>query len=309
MPALLSLRRLSYAVAQIPQNLAAPALDRVREKRGIYGIDGDAGMAVHILDAVFRPVPGGASVIRDARCLELGPGRTPNVAIALALLGARDVSSIDVRSPPELTPAAVDDTLAALRAGGSAARLREGASLTADDLTSRAERVRSGELPVTFGQYDGARLAAPEGRYDLAISKSVLEHVAADSVAPLLADLFRVSAPGALMSHWIDFRDHMRIVSDSETKGDWLDALAYPEWLYRLMYSKRIVAVNRLRHREWRSAFAAAGFESVADDVMEADLPAGFTPERLDARWRAMPRDEFRRSQAIMVLRRAAPAG
>jgi Methyltransferase domain len=297
-----ALWRLPYVACQIPQNVAAPLLDRLREKRGCYGIDGDADMAVGILDDLLRAVPGGTSHLRDANCLELGPGRTPNLAIALALLGANRVTSVDVRSPPTITSEAIHETVVALT-GQAAAGLRAAASIAPEGIGRRAEKIRSGEVVVRFGQYDGVHIPEISGSFDFVASKSVLEHVAADSVEPLLRDLFRVSAPEALMVHWIDFRDHMHVKGDHETAGDWLDALTYPEWLFRAMYSNRIVGVNRLRHQEWLDAFRAAGFDPVGDEIMELELPPGFSPHRLHAQWSAMPSEELRKAQAIMVLR------
>jgi len=295
-------RMLARAGVQIPFNLAAPILDRVREKRGRFGMDGDPRAIMPVLEALLRPVPDVSRVLRGARCLELGPGRTANVAIALHLLGARQVTSIDVRTPPALTPAAIESTLDCL-VGPAGERLRRDCGASSDELRARAQQLRSGARTIAFGRYDGAHIGAPRDAFDVVVSKSVLEHVAPDRVDPLLQELRRTAAPGALMSHWIDFRDHMHIKSDFETEGDWLEFLAYPGWLYRLMYSKRIVGVNRLRHREWAHAFAGAGFESVADETLVHPLPPGFSPARLRPPWSTMPPAEFGRSQAIMVLR------
>jgi hypothetical protein len=296
--------RLPYVAWQIPQNVAAPLLDRLREKRGSYGIDGDAPTAIEVLADLLRPMPAGAMRLRDTRCLELGPGRTPNVAIALALLGASHVTAVDVRSPPTLTAEAIDATAAALCAEAGAG-LRAAAAITPKEIAHRAELIRSGEVVISLDRYDGAHIPGPPGSFDLVASISVLEHVSPDAVGPLIADLFRVTAPGAHMVHWIDFRDHMHIIGE-RTVGDWLDGLRYPDRVFRAMYSNRIVATNRLRHREWLEAFRAAGFESVADEIFELELPAGFSRERLQPRWSAMPTEELRKAHAIMVLGRDA---
>ena len=159
--------------------------------------------------------------LRDTRCLELGPGRTPNVAIALALLGASHVTAVDVRRPPTLTAEAIDATAAALCAEGGAG-LRAAAAITPEEIVHRAELIRSGEVVISLDRYDGAHIPAPPGSFDLVASISVLEHVSPDAVGPLIADLFRVTAPGAHMVHWIDFRDHMHIIGEAPSATGWM---------------------------------------------------------------------------------------
>jgi hypothetical protein len=88
--------------------------------------------------------------------------------------------------------------------------------------------------------------------------------------------------------HVIDLRDHTKINGDEQTTGDWLEALRWPEPLYRAMFSRRATAINRLRLPEWQDAFAAAGLEVVALSTRALPLPAQLRRARLEPRWRGL---------------------
>lgn len=143
--------------------------------------------------------------------------------------------------------------------------------------------------PARFMRFDGRNIPLPDESIDRVVSKSVLEHVAPRDVEPLMTDMFRVLRPGGGAVHIIDLRDHMFVQGDDVITGDWLDALRYPEFLYRAMFSRRSAAINRLREPEWRALFDRLRFEILAWQVTRYPLPPGFERKRLAPRFREFP--------------------
>lgn len=189
--------------------------------------------------ARFRALTGRA----PRSVLEIGPGRMVARAPAYAALGCENIWFADVE----------DD------APGDVAAYRRVAALAAErgwpapDLT--AATTRDAALSAC-----GARLligpdalaAIPAGAVDLVVSDVVLEHVRRDALAGLLAGLARVSAPGGLGRHAIDFHDHV---------GGGLNTLRFAPGFWESAWVGRSgLYVNRLGLGAMVAAFQGAGF-------------------------------------------------
>ncbi len=181
----------------------------------------------------------GRELFRGRRVLELGPGDTGAVALLAKLRGARLVEGFD-----------------------------------AFDITSRDERYLRGiyeplmERDHEAGGYPRARellrdvrvlhdresLRANPGRYDLVISRAVLEHVS--DLGALFEDLARAAAPDAVQIHKVDLRCHGNKF-DHE-----LDFLMFPEHVYRAMASHTGMP-NRVRAQGYLELGARHGFALV----------------------------------------------
>lgn len=148
--------------------------------------------------------------------------------------------------------------------------------------------IRDG-APARFLRFDGRSIPLPADSVDLIVSKSALEHVDPRHVEPLVAEMRRVLRTGGGMVHIIDLRDHMFIDGDDEVVGDWLDALRYPEALFRVMFGNRSTGINRLRAPEWRDVFVRHDFDILDWDVRHFPLPIDFEPAHLQPRWRDLP--------------------
>jgi SAM-dependent methyltransferase len=129
---------------------------------------------------------------------------------------------------------------------------------------------------------------------DLVVSKSVLEHVRPRDVDPLLKEVARVLRPGGRTVHIIDLRDHLHIEGDEGVSGDWLEALRYPEWLYRAMFSNRSTSINRLRRTQWIDRFERAGLGVVRAQTVTFPLSPGFDAAALQPPWSDMGEEELR---------------
>ena len=133
--------------------------------------------------------------------LELGPGRMVLRAPVLAGLGFGRIWYTDPVDSAPTGPAPYAEAAAMARARG----------VPVPDLSGANDRgavlARCGATLLIGGPE--ALRAIPDGSVDLVVSEVVLEHVRREDIAPLLAQLRRVTAPDGLGLHWVDFHDHL----------------------------------------------------------------------------------------------------
>lgn len=158
--------------------------------------------------------------------------------------------------------------------------------------------------PARFLRFDGRNIPLPSASIDVIVSKSVLEHVKPQDVEPLISETFRLLRPGGGGVHIIDLRDHMFISGDNKVTGDWLDALRYPEPLFRAMFANRSTAINRLREPDWQAIFDRHGFEISSWEQETFPLPVNFDRARLHARFRDIPPEVLAVGYLTIAVRR-----
>jgi SAM-dependent methyltransferase len=133
-------------------------------------------------------------------------------------------------------------------------------------------------------------VGASPAAFDLVISNAVLEHVY--SLPAVCREMARVTAPGGLNMHQIDFRDHYDSVRQ-------LDFLIMPDDEYSLSFERSNgERGNRLRPSEARLLFEQNGFDLVDFEINLRCQPAYFEEfvPRLRAsksRYRDWPRDDL----------------
>lgn len=188
-------------------------------------------------------------VVRGARALELGPGNSLGQAALLWILGAREVTALDVRryaspeSSPGLYRALLDRTDRWLRQ--LPAELRSPEFLASPE--EQAERARllfadGDDFPALSSTFryemlDGERWPVDASAVDLCYSISVLEHVR--DLRAAYGEMARVLSPDGLCSHLIDLRDHHH--------PDPVDFLRYGDTLWEWMQGRSAGFTNRMR--------------------------------------------------------------
>jgi hypothetical protein len=184
--------------------------------------------------------------------LELGPGRMVLRAPVLAGLGFRRIWYADPADSAPMDPAPYRAAAAAARARGIPVPDLE------DCLDRAAILARCNARLLTGGP--GMLAAIPDGSIDLVVSEVVLEHVRREDLAPLLAQLRRVTAPRGLGLHWIDFHDHLGggLQHLRLSDGFWASPLVGRAGIY----------VNRLGLSAMVSRFRRAGFAVTVPEAM-----------------------------------------
>ena len=229
--------------------------------------------------------------------LELGTGWYPIVPIALALSGVERIVSIDIDplTDGDRAHVALDlfatylegDRLAEILPGVQPARARR---LLAEcrELRGGDARAMLAPLGIELEVTDARRTGLAPGSIDLFVSNNTLEHIPPDTLRALMTELRRLAAPGAVMDHFIDMRDHYSGFDRSLSR---LNYLRYPERVWRL-FNNRLHYQNRLRVSDYRALVEAAGFTIVAERPTRGK-PHEFDDLAIARRYRDTPRRDL----------------
>ena len=285
-----------YIGVNLSKNALVPVVLPLMPNYGSSGLDGNLPAVLHALETVTAPglaALGGG--LKDRHVVELGPGRTPEMMAAMLLAGARRADGFDTvegfphrwQSPDRYA------ALASALAGGSCPAFLDAARTGTEQIAARFEELSAHPLPMDVHRYDGIHIDLMAGSVDLVFSKSVLEHVEAAAVQPLMAELRRVITRSGGMTHFIDLRDHTWIDGDDRVTGDWLQALRYPDWLFKAMFSRRGMYINRLRASSWRQLFEKQGFTIRRWSETDFPLSRDFSHRQLRGEWQQLSQEEL----------------
>lgn len=219
-----------------------------------------------------------------ARFLEIGAGRDLAVPIALKLLGAEQVTTVDIRRLAKLE------------------LVNQSAKTIADRLNMKLTPFSSWSALKEFGvdyraPYD-IKSDPLFGPFDAFISKSVLEHIPSDDLGHILHATRTFLSQDGLSIHAIDYGDHY-------ARGGGISRFNFlmfedVEWL---PFNSSFQYVNRLRHSEYIALHLRAGLEIIHTETYSEDLPAHVS-DNLAGRFSAFDNDDLRILYARIVSRR-----
>ncbi len=198
--------------------------------------------------------------------LELGTGRFPIVPLYMFLCGAEQVISLDITRL--LRNDTVRDTLlmyhAHLAEGNlpearpeRVERFREVISANATPLG--IDTLRQFNIETFVG--DARHTALPWHSFDLLASNTTLEHIPGSTLAGILTHFRDLARPDAVMSHFIDMRDHYAEWDRSITVYNFM---RYSEQDWR-WFNNSLLYQNRLRVCDYRRIHAQAAWEIVLE--------------------------------------------
>ncbi|MDY6847320.1 MAG: methyltransferase domain-containing protein [Chloroflexota bacterium] len=104
--------------------------------------------------------------------------------------------------------------------------------------------------------YDARHLGLADSSIDLYYSRTVLEHVAKDSISDIYIEAHRVLKPNGYMIHLIDIDDHWSYFDKSISR---LNFLKYKDSVWNLINSP-IAYQNRLRSKQHLEIIESSGF-------------------------------------------------
>lgn len=191
--------------------------------------------------------------LRGASVLELGPGDNLGVALCFLAAGATDVVSTD-RFIPYRDPERELQVLRAL----AAARPPEAAARVEPMLAGDA--VDFSGVPFTFlpeTPIEDAVAALGESRFDLIVSRAVLEHV--HDLQAAFAAMDRLLAPGGRMVHEVDLDDHGLFTGGGHNP---LTFLTVGDRTYRWMGEESAGLPNRLRIDWYEERVRMLGYDA-----------------------------------------------
>lgn len=209
---------------------------------------------------------------RPRSLLELGPGRMVLRAPVLAGMGFGRIWYADPADSAPTAPGPYE----------AAAGLALAHGVAVPDLAGAADRgavLSRCDATLLTGGPD-ALSVIPDGSVDLVVSEVVLEHVRREDLAPLLAQLRRITAVDGIGLHWVDFHDHL---------GGGLQHLRFSDsfWASPLV-GRAGLYVNRLGLSGLVARFRRAGFAvAVPHATVWSERPRGPARPHPDAVRRA----------------------
>lgn len=281
-----------YIITNIVKNTVVGLMGDSLTSRGSLGLETRQQLILETLQR-FGQAFGSSAIELDGQLVyELGPGRSPELMIAMALAGAKRVVGLDIRDwmADNFQQREHLEKITSLLRSEEATCFSHAFGISEQSLQHNLQRFNCVN-PICYKLFAGSQIEEEENSIGLLYSKSVLEHIDLDQVKPAIHDQFRVLKPGAVALHIIDLRDHLHIDGDDDVEGDWLDALRYPEWLHRAQTSKRRAYINRLRANDWLKVFENQGFEVVEWRLRHNSLPSNFTQARLSKKFQTADED------------------
>jgi len=243
--------------------------------------------------------------------LEVGTGWRLNVPLALWLLGAERVVTVDIHRYLRL--ALVQKDLSALRAAperfvtlfgnhAASARFRRRFDQLLAFRGTGAQLLRLTGIEY-LAPADAARLPLADQSVDAHVSFTVLEHIPPDTVIAILQEARRVLRPDGRLVHCIDFSDHL---AHSDPSITFVNFLQYDDAAWIHLTGNRFAFHNRLRVDEFKALLDASGVTTIVWEASEPDarsiaaLEAGLP---LAARFRHKPPRVNAVNQAWLVGR------
>ena len=215
----------------------------------------------------------------DRFCLEIGTGWRLNTPIALWLLGAKQIITVDLHR--YLKPELVFEDVQFLREHPEKiAEIYPTEGLRGD----RLERLLKCPLTRTncdallelcqiqyLAPQDASALPLAGHSVDLEFSFNVFEHIPGPVLSHILTEGRRVLKPTGLSIHCVDYTDHF---SHSDGSISSVNFLQYEDRDWDRLAGNRYMYMNRLRVDDFEQLFQGAGYQILTHvrDVDEAAL-------------------------------------
>jgi SAM-dependent methyltransferase len=266
--------------AVLPERLANKAYFRLQRRFGGWR-DADPSSRFHAAIEIWRRCLQHGLEPVGRTFLEVGTGHAPNVPVALWLMGAGRVVTVDRNRYVERE--LIQETVAFLRANRMRAaelfgpllnRERFDALQSADDVLSCIEYVAPCDASATSFESQSI---------DVHCSYTVLEHIPRDILREILVEARRLLRPDGLFVHCVDYSDHF---SHGDSRLSPINFLRFSEREWALYAGNRFMYCNRMRHTDFETVLANAGLdvidryllrdERVARDLETLPLHADF---------------------------------
>lgn len=189
----------------------------------------------------------GARAVNTSTFFEFGSGRDLVVPLAISACGARRFVTVDIERLARLD---------LVRSNAAAVARLSGAARPALSSWDDLDR----DWGIQYRAPADARATDIENAtIDCAVSVETLEHIPADDIFDILKEVRRILRPDGIAIMQIDYGDHFKGFDPSISAFNFL-TYSDEDWQ---PFQSRFQYVNRLRHSEYVSLFARAGFEIV----------------------------------------------
>lgn len=219
--------------------------------------------------------------VQGARVLEIGTGWRLNAPLALSLMGAELVVTVDLRRflRPELVLSdlrSLVDNEDSLRKSLGDFPLHERRWAYLRRVVQSQETLTPEKLEENLGilylaPQDASRLGDfDDESFDLHFSQNTFEHIPPEILTAIMTEATRLLGARGLAVHFIDQSDHF---SHFDPKISSANFLQYTDRQWNRLAGNRFTYVNRLRAPEYRRLFQQAGFQ-ILNEETEVDPKA-----------------------------------
>jgi hypothetical protein len=245
------------------------------------------------------------------RFFELGTGWIPCVPVALWLMGARKVVTVDLN--PYLKPELLRELVRFVAGNREAVEAAFGELLDPARLDELIRLADSPAAPATSllelcqieyrAPVDAAGTGLPDGAVDYYVSYNVLEHVEREAMTRIFHEGNRIVKGDRLFVHRIDYSDHF---SHSDRSISAINFLQFSDSRWDRYAGNRIMYMNRMRHDGYRELFRSCGHEILLEQpdsdpsVLELLRSGRLRP---DKRFRGIPDEILAVGSAWWVTR------
>ncbi len=209
--------------------------------------------------------------------LELGTGWYPIVPVALFLLGAENIYSVDISTLTSRKRLLI--TLQYFAQAEENNTLRDYVSCRPERMSVIHELIRNPErlslsqmlerLHIRYLREDTRSISLRDGSIDLIHSNNTFEHIYPDILCSILKEFKRIlRKPGGVMSHFVDMTDHFAHIDPSisvyhflrftERQWRWIDNGIQPQ--------------NRLRADDYLQIYADLAIPVTGEECRPGDL-------------------------------------
>lgn len=222
----------------------------------VHGNMDDTDYALHIAQQHLSRLNSTQS-IEGSTCLELGPGDSLASAIVANAYGAKKFYLVD-------TGKFADENLSIYAAIATKLRAKGLKPIDFSNISSTSEMLEMVNAEYLTNGLNSLKTVQSDS-IDFIWSQAVLEHVRISEVGPLFTEFFRILKPGGLMSHSVDFKDHL---------GGALNNLRFSSrlWESNLMANSGFYT-NRIRYGEMLQRMENAGFQANSAEAEQWDTP------------------------------------
>jgi hypothetical protein len=240
---------------------------------------------------------------------EVGTGRAPVVPLALWLMGARRIITVDLN--PYLKPEIVAEGLRYMRANRPEIEAMFGSLLDKDRLAHLLDRPDPpleqflADCCIDYvAPGDAASTGLAADSIDYHVSYTTFEHIPSDVLSAILREGSRIVRPDGLFLHCIDYSDHF---AHSDNSISPVNFLQYSDAKWRAYSGNRYMYQNRLRHDDYVRLFQDAGhrlvkIETEVDQRSHALLSSGAL--QVDRKFQSKPVDTLATANALIVSQR-----
>ncbi|MEM9016409.1 MAG: methyltransferase domain-containing protein [Verrucomicrobiota bacterium] len=262
--------RIQNGISRLPEGLSYAAYYAIQRRFGRLQ-EFEVFRKIRFAGELRERLLANGGSFHGASFLEVGTGRVPMVPIALWLLGAARVVTVDLN--PYVVERLTGEAIRELLSRPNRMRKLLGDGLREERVEQLRELVEGKDFSLSRlfelagidyrAPGDASKLELGDDSVDVHLSFLVFEHIPAPVLKAVLKEGKRLLSPSGLFLHRIDYSDHF---SHRDPSISVINFLQFSEEEWKRYAGNRYMFMNRLRHDDFLALFEGAGLEVIEQD-------------------------------------------